>query len=303
MSEISFPLNPSNNQVYTVNGRYWRWDGVSWNSIINDNYGDILYNNDGSAGTIASGSSGLVLISNGSGYYWGPNGISGFSGWSGISGWSGLSGYSGFSGVSGFSGWSGISGTSGYSGVSGYSGWSGVSGFSGFSGGSSSDLIYAIDDTSTTTLYPVMIDSINTDSTAKTTTSKLSFDASTGLLTSTLLSARFQSHTETITSVGTITANYSVNTSLSNIFDITLGANNLTITFENPPANNILKTVTILLKQDSTGSRFVTFANSKYTDGTLPVLSTGADSIDVLTFFTPDGGTNWYGSFAMANVS
>ena len=90
--------------------------------------------------------------------------------------------------------------------------------------------------------------------------------------------------------------------SLSNFFDITLG-NNVTFTFTNPPASGILRTATIILRQDATGNRTATFTNAKYTDGNLPVLSTGANQIDVLTYFTVNGGSFWFGTFAMANVS
>ena len=106
----------------------------------------------------------------------------------------------------------------------------------------------------------------------------------------------------TISDLGTLTANANIDTASSNIFKLVLGANNLILTFTNPPSNTVTRPVTVVVKQDGTGSRFVTFANSKYTDATTPVLSTGANAVDVLTFFTIDGGTEWYGSFAMANV-
>jgi len=175
MAEISFPLYPANNEVYTVNGRYWRWDGVSWNSIINNNYGDLLYNDNGVVNT----------------------------------------------------------------------------------------------------------------------TNAISLSNNVVVLNSAI---------EKLTNVGVITANYNVNTSLTSIFDVTLGANNLTLNLTGAPDSGLSKTVTIILRQDSVGTRFVTFANSKYTDAAVPVLSTQANSVDVLTFFTVDGGTNWFGSFAMANV-
>jgi hypothetical protein len=89
-------------------------------------------------------------------------------------------GTSGFSGFSGFSGASGISGTSGLSGTSGVSGWSGVSGFSGFRG--PSDIIDATDDTTSTSLYPVMVGAVGTPSTAKTSSSKIYFNAVTGTI-------------------------------------------------------------------------------------------------------------------------
>lgn len=108
---------------------------------------------------------------------------------------------------------------------------------------------------------------------------------------------------EKVETIGTVsTSTYNINVSLANIFDITLGAN-VVFTFTNPPDNGYSKPVTIILRQDSTGSRTATFTNAKYTDGSLPQLSTGTNQIDVLSFFTLNGGTFWFGTFAMANVS
>lgn len=114
---------------------------------------------------------------------------------------------------------------------------------------------------------------------------------------------QFTAYQETCTTVGTVSGTtYNIDLSLSNIFDITLG-NNVTFTFTNPPASGISKSATIILRQDATGSRLATFTNAKYTDGVTPILSTGANQIDVLTFFTLNGGSFWFGTFAMANVS
>ena len=119
----------------------------------------------------------------------------------------------------------------------------------------------------------------------------------------TLSNKQFQAYNETVTTVGTVSGStYNIDLSLSNIFDITLG-NNVTFTFTNPPASGIAKNCTIILRQDATGSRTATFTNAKYTDGTAPILSTGANQIDVLTFFTLNGGSFWFGTYAMANVS
>ena len=98
------------------------------------------------------------------------------------------------------------------------------------------------------------------------------------------------------------TSTYNIDLTLTNIFDITLGAN-VTFTFTNPPASGISKSQTIILRQDATGSRLATFTNAKYSDGITPVLSTGANQVDVLTFFTVNGGSFWFGTYAMANVS
>lgn len=119
----------------------------------------------------------------------------------------------------------------------------------------------------------------------------------------TIETTQLQAYSETCTTVGTVSAStYNINLALSNIFDITLG-NDVTFTFTNPPSAGIAKNCTIILRQDGSGNRLATFTNAKYTDGTAPILSTGANQIDVLTFFTVNGGSFWFGTYAMANVS
>jgi hypothetical protein len=120
---------------------------------------------------------------------------------------------------------------------------------------------------------------------------------------SALSSPKLQAYQETVTTIGTVVGATNINCALSNIFDITLGAASVTFTFTNPPSSGTAQPITIILRQDATGSRTATFTNTKYTDGSVPVLSTGANQVDVLTFFTVNGGSFWFGTFAMANVS
>lgn len=87
----------------------------------------------------------------------------------------------GSSGYSGFSGSAGPTGTSGTSGVSGYSGTSGVAG--------PSTTINATDDTASATLYPVMVGANGSNQTAKVTVSKLTYNASTGTLSTTIFNS------------------------------------------------------------------------------------------------------------------
>jgi hypothetical protein len=86
------------------------------------------------------------------------------------------------------------------------------------------------------------------------------------------------------------------------LFDVTISAN-VVFTFTNPPPAGFSQPATIILRQDGTGNRTATFTNARYTDGQLPQLSTGANDIDVLTFFTINEGATWFGTFAMADVS
>ena len=116
------------------------------------------------------------------------------------------------------------------------------------------------------------------------------------------LSRNLTAYRETVTTVGTVSAStYNIDLSLSNIFDITLG-NNVTFTFTNPPTSGLAVNVTLILRQDGTGSRTATFTGALYTDGVTPILTTTANRIDVLSFFTINGGTNYFGSFVMANL-
>lgn len=130
----------------------------------------------------------------------------------------------------------------------------------------------------------------------------LTFDSSTGTLASTIYTGRLKGYSEAVTTATVSTSTHNLDTAATNIFDITLG-NNVTFTFTNPPAAGISRSVTVILRQDGTGNRTATFTNANYSDGLAPTLSTGANEIDVLTFFTVNGGSFWFGTFAMADVS
>lgn len=128
----------------------------------------------------------------------------------------------------------------------------------------------------------------------------LTFDGT--ILTADTITGKLKAYSEAVTTATVSTSTYNIDTSATNIFDLTL-ANNVTFTFTNPPTSGTSRSVTVILRQDATGNRTASFTNAKYSDGILPVLSTGANQVDVLTFFTVNGGTFWFGTFAMANVS
>ncbi len=78
---------------------------------------------------------------------------------------------------------------------------------------------------------------------------------------------------------------------LGNKFFHTFGSQNETFVFTAPtnPCNILL-----VLKQDSTGSRTVTWpATVKWPGGTAPTLTTGANTIDIISFYFD--GTDYYG--------
>lgn len=92
---------------------------------------------------------------------------------------------------------------------------------------------------------------------------------------------------------------YDIDCRKGNMFDLTLTANAV-LTFLNPPATGRPYSMTVVLRQDATGSRTCGFntvsgALVKWPSGTVPTLSTAASAIDVYTFFTLDGGLTWFG--------
>lgn len=120
-----------------------------------------------------------------------------------------------------------------------------------------------------------------------------------------LINSRLTRYTESVTANTTgVGSSYAIDLSTANIFDLTLSAN-VTFSVTNPPASGIAQGATIILRQDATGGRTVTFPSSfKTTDGIAAnsAISTGANRIDVFTIITVDGGTVYLASQAMANV-
>lgn len=82
---------------------------------------------------------------------------------------------------------------------------------------------------------------------------------------------------------------YAVDWAAGTLFEITLGQNT-TFTFSNLAAG---RSVTLVLIQDATGSRTVTWpAGVDWPSGVAPTLSTGANAVDVITLFVrADGAT------------
>ena len=91
---------------------------------------------------------------------------------------------------------------------------------------------------------------------------------------------------------------YSANSSTAITLDLANGTvqiitltGNATITMPTATAG---KSFIILLKQDATGSRSVTWTTVKYPGGTAPTITATASRQDIFSFFAD--GTNWYGT-------
>jgi len=112
------------------------------------------------------------------------------------------------------------------------------------------------------------------------------------------------SYNETFAAV-TSTANAAtINCETGNSFSHTL-TENTTFTFSNPPATGTSYGFTLKIVQDAGASGFtVTWPTSvDYAGATAPTLTATASAVDVLVFYTHDGGTTWYGFLAGAAMA
>jgi hypothetical protein len=78
----------------------------------------------------------------------------------------------------------------------------------------------------------------------------------------------------------------------------TLDAATVTATFTGA-TSGLVAAMVLELAQDGTGGRLVSWPGSVvWPGGVAPTLSTAAGAVDILTFFSRDGGTTWYGFMA-----
>ena len=104
-----------------------------------------------------------------------------------------------------------------------------------------------------------------------------------------------------VNAVGNTGTAATINLANGNFVTATL-TGNCTFTFSNPSAG--ASSFTLFLTNDGTPGRSITWPVSvKWPNATIPVRTTTANKTDVYTFFTLDGGTNWYGSLTLYNYS
>lgn len=110
--------------------------------------------------------------------------------------------------------------------------------------------------------------------------------------------AELKDYSESVATDSDSGTTHTIDLETGNVHDLTLTAN-CTISFANPPASGNAGSFTLILRQDGTGSRTVTWpASVDWGGGVEPTLSTAASAVDILSFFTVDGGTTWFGQLA-----
>lgn len=108
------------------------------------------------------------------------------------------------------------------------------------------------------------------------------------LTTPTLTNPTVTNYVETLFSANTGTA-ITVNLANGTVQNLTL-TGNATITMPTAVAG---KSFIIMLRQDGTGSRSVTWSTVVWPGGTAPTITGTADKMDMYSFFSD--GTDWYG--------
>lgn len=92
------------------------------------------------------------------------------------------------------------------------------------------------------------------------------------------------------------TATTTLNCALGDVFNVSL-VGNTTIAFSNVPASGRAYIMTLIMRQDATGNRIVTWPSSiKFDFGQPPTPDTNSNKIAVYRLMTIDGGTTWFGS-------
>jgi hypothetical protein len=109
-------------------------------------------------------------------------------------------------------------------------------------------------------------------------------------------------YADTVTALGNTGTAINLDVTSGGVFTATLNGN-ATITLRYPVAAGASSFI-LILTNDATAGRTVAFSGGtfKYPGGSV-TRTTTANAIDIWFFFTPDGGTTYYASIPMANLS
>ena len=111
-------------------------------------------------------------------------------------------------------------------------------------------------------------------------------------------------YADTVSALGNTGTATTINLQNANVFTATL-TGNCTFTLSNPIATGS-SSFTLILTNDGTAGRTVAWSGGSFRfPGGAASLSrtTTANATDIWVFFTPDGGTTWYGNIAMKNMT
>ena len=108
---------------------------------------------------------------------------------------------------------------------------------------------------------------------------------------------------DTVTALGNTGTAINIDVTSGGVFTATL-TGNCTFTLRYPVASGA-SSFTLILTNDGTAGRTVAWSGGAFRfPGGAASLSrtTTASAVDIWVFFTPDGGTTWYGNISMKDV-
>jgi hypothetical protein len=111
-------------------------------------------------------------------------------------------------------------------------------------------------------------------------------------------------YADTVVALGNTGTAAPITCTSGNVFTATL-TGNCTFTVSAPIATGS-SSFTLILTNDGTAGRTVAWAGGtfKFPNGSASLArTTAAGGVDIWVFFTPDGGTTWYGNISMKNMS
>lgn len=128
-------------------------------------------------------------------------------------------------------------------------------------------------------------------------------DINVGIVTfTTLLGGEFGRYSEKVNTLGNTGTSTNIDVEDGTFVTATVNAN-CTFTFTSPTSGTLYG-FGLLLTNDSSGPHSITWPTSvNWPGGSIPSRTEDDTKADLWSFFTTDGGTNWYGSIALYNFS
>lgn len=166
-------------------------------------------------------------------------------------------------------------------------------------------LIYftGVDTTSTTNFTAFGRTLVGSSNAAAALTTIGAIAASSGTDTNTTLNTpTFAGYKELHANTTTNNSTFQVDLSFTNSHQITFGAD-CALSFTGA-VDMYASSLTLILRQDATGGRVITFpASVKWEGGVAPTLSTTSNAVDIITMFTVDGGVTIYAGLAIKGAA
>ncbi|MCC2630429.1 MAG: hypothetical protein K0S38_238 [Candidatus Paceibacter sp.] len=111
--------------------------------------------------------------------------------------------------------------------------------------------------------------------------------------------AGMRNYAETVNALGNVSGATAIDYSLGSVITAT-ATGTVSWSVTNPAASGKASSFTLVLTNGGTAVQ-TWMSGTKWPEGVAPTLT--ASGIDILSFFSTDGGTTWYGVLAMTNSS